>query len=86
MPPVCTRQVFDRHLLGASSEVAAVMHVDGSHTVLRSDLGAMLNEILGRQVRVLGGGRAANAVRAGGCCVHWADHWADLSRPGRDAH
>lgn len=43
--------VFDAHILGAGSRVAAALGADGGATVLRADLGAMLNELLGRQAR-----------------------------------
>ncbi|KAI8465717.1 MAG: flagellar associated protein [Monoraphidium minutum] len=44
-------QVFEHHVLGAGSGVAATLRVDGGCSALRCDLGAMLNEVLGRQAR-----------------------------------
>jgi hypothetical protein len=49
--PCLTPQVFQRHAVGVGSEVATVFGVDGAATALRADLGAMLNQLLGRQAR-----------------------------------
>jgi hypothetical protein len=38
-------------VLGAGSHVAATLGVDGATSVLRCELGDMLNELLGRQAR-----------------------------------
>lgn len=42
---------FGRFLLGATSQVAATLEVDGNSTVLRASLGDMLKVVLNRQPR-----------------------------------
>ena len=61
-------QVFERHVLGAGSDVAATLRVDGANSALRCELGDMLNEVLGRQARKTELQVRAN-MRAEGCRV-----------------
>lgn len=47
-PPHAWVQAFEQHKLGAGSEIAATLEVDGEQNVFRGKLGDMLNDILGR--------------------------------------